>query len=126
MAMTGIEKLDIRRERLGMSRAALARKSGVSIAAVHRILSGKEDSPSVATLDALASVLGLAIEVVEVADAEELREQQAKRKAERITSMVQGTMALEAQAVARKNLDRITKRNIHRLLAGPDRKLWDE
>ena len=124
--MTDIVKLDLRRKLLGMSRATLARRSGVSIAAVHRILSGQEDSPSVATVEALASELGLAMRLVETAEPDELRQQQAQLKAKQITCMVQGTMALEAQAVDRKNLDRITERNVHRLLAGSDRKLWDE
>jgi transcriptional regulator with XRE-family HTH domain len=109
-----------------MSRAALARRAKVSIPTVHRILTGKEDSPSVSTVEAIASALGMKVQIVETIDAEQLRERQAVQRAARLVGMVQGTMGLESQAIDKKSLESLTKRNVNRLLAGPGRRLWDE
>jgi transcriptional regulator with XRE-family HTH domain len=124
--MAILQKLDARRRRLGMSRAALARRAGVSLPTVHRVLTGKEDAPSVTTLNAIAAALGMEVQIVEVADVDELREEQAKRKARRLTEQIQGTMGLESQGVGSKQLDRMTKQTVHELLAGSGRRLWDD
>ena len=121
-----LRKLDLRRRRLGMSRPVLARRAGVSLPTVHRILSGRETSPSVSTVQAIASALGMTVQIVETIDADELREEQAQRKAAKLSAMVQGTMGLEGQAVDAATLERLTNRNVHRLLAGSGRKLWEE
>src|SRR3954468_10379701 len=94
--MTDLMKLDMRRRQLGMSRASLARRAKVSVPTVHRILTGKETGPSVATIEALASALGLVIKIVEAVDAEELRQRQAHMKASRLVGMVQATLGLES------------------------------
>jgi transcriptional regulator with XRE-family HTH domain len=109
-----------------MSRVALARRAKVSVPTVHRILSGKEESPSVSTIEAIASALGMAVQIIETIDADELRERQAMKRAARLTGMVQGTMGLESQALDQKAMDSMTRRNVNRLLAGPGRRLWDE
>src|SRR3954451_3766572 len=124
--MTDLMKLDMRRRQLGMSRATLARRAKVSVPTVHRILTGKETSPSVSTIEALACALGMAIQIVELIDADDLRERQAKRRASRLVGMVQGTMGLESQAVDEKAIESLTKRNANRLLAGSGRRLWEE
>ena len=109
-----------------MSRASLARRAKVSLPTIHRILTGKEAGPSVSTIEAIASALGMAVQIVETIDAEELRERQAKQRAARLVGMVQGTMGLESQAVDPKAIETLTKRNVNRLLAGSGRRLWDE
>lgn len=124
--MTDLRKLDLRRRQVGMSRATLARRAKVSVPTVHRILTGKEPAPSVATIEALADALGMAVQIVETIDAEEFRERQAKLRATQLVGMVQGTMALESQAIDRKTIESLTKRNATRLLAGSSRRLWDE
>lgn len=124
--MTDLGKLDLRRRRLGMSRATLARRAHISVPTVHRILTGKENAPSVSTLEALATALGMTVQIVETIDADDLREQQARRKAKRLVGMLQGTMALESQGVDEATFESLTKRNASRLLAGSGRRLWDE
>jgi len=109
-----------------MSRAVLARRAKISVPTVHRILTGKEDSPSVQTLEALASALGMSVQFVETVDAETLREQQAQQRAAHMVGMVQGTMGLEAQAIGSQEIELLQRRNAHRLLAGSNRRLWDE
>jgi transcriptional regulator with XRE-family HTH domain len=124
--MVEIQKLDMRRKQLGMSRATLARRAKISVPTVHRVLTGKEDAPSVSTIEALASALGMSVQIVETIGAEELRERQARERAKRLVGMVQGTMGLESQAIDKKTIEDLTRRNAHRLLAGPNRRLWDE
>jgi transcriptional regulator with XRE-family HTH domain len=124
--MADLRKLDVRRRRLGMSRAVLARRAKISIPTVNRILTGKENSPSMQTLEALTAALGMSVQIVETVDAETLREQQAQDRAARMVGMVQGTMGLESQAIGPQEVEVLTRRNAHRLLAGSNRRLWDE
>lgn len=124
--MIDLRKLDLRRRQLGMSRATLARRAKVSLPTVHRVLTGKEQAPSLATVEAIAIALGMAVQLVETIDADDLRQRQADLRAARLVGMVQGTMGLEAQGVDQKTLDSLKKRNAIRLLAGSGRRLWDE
>lgn len=124
--MLDFRKLDLRRRKLGMSRAALARRAKVSVPAVHRILGGKERAPSMATIEALAAAVGLEISFSEVADVEDLREQQAEKIATKVAGAVQGTMGLESQGVDPATVKTLIKRNMHQLLSGSNRRLWDE
>ncbi|WP_425616190.1 helix-turn-helix domain-containing protein [Anatilimnocola sp. NA78] len=124
--MIELSKLDLRRRQLGMSRATLARRAGISVPTVHRILTGKETSPSVATVEALAAALGMGVQIIEIVNAEDFREQQARQRAAHLVGMVQATMGLESQAVDRATIETLQRRNAHRLLAGSGRRLWDE
>lgn len=124
--MLDLRKLDLRRRQLGMSRDRLARQAKVSVPTVHRILTGKERSPSIKTVEALASALGLRLEFSEVHDVDALREEQANRRAAELVGMVQGTMGLEAQAVDAATIESLKKRRALRLLAGSNRRLWSE
>jgi len=119
-------ELDLRRRELGMAMGNLAKKSGLSLRTVARILSGDHAHASWANVTALADALGVTVELRPVANPEDLREQQAQRKAERLVKMVQGTSALEAQAVDKDQIERMKRRTVHELLAGSDRKLWAE
>ncbi len=119
-------ELDLRRRELGMSHAVLAQKARLSLPTVQRILSGHQTNASWANVLTLAEALGMTIDVRSVANAEDLREQQARRKAEHLVKMVQGTSGLEGQALDQQKFDQMLRRTVHELLAGPDRKLWSE
>ncbi len=54
------------------------------------------------------------------------RREQAKTKAMRLARLVQGTMALEVQAVGTDVLEEMTEQSVHALLAGSGRRLWGE
>src|SRR5262245_22417635 len=109
--MADLLKLDVRRRQLGMSRAVLARRAKVSVPTVQRILTGKEDSPSVQTIEALAAALGMSVQLVETVDTQTLREQQAHQRATKMVGLVQGTMGLEAQALNPREVELLTRRN---------------
>jgi hypothetical protein len=54
------------------------------------------------------------------------REQRAREKAEGLMALLQGTSALEDQALDSKTLNRMKRQTIHELLAGSPSKLWSD
>jgi transcriptional regulator with XRE-family HTH domain len=119
-----LNRLDDRRQALGLSVHDLATRSGLSMMTVNRILSGNHPNASWANVLAIARALGLDVEFNPSADVEELREQQAARKADELTRMIQGTSALEAQALDPTQLDQMRRRIARELLTGSNRMLW--
>ncbi|MFZ4431534.1 MAG: helix-turn-helix domain-containing protein [Phycisphaerales bacterium] len=120
-----VGRLKHRREALGMSHATVAARSGVSEPTVKRILGGQLAEASFANVVAIAEALGMTVGLGET-DAEELCRQQARRKAEQIARLVQGTSALESQAVDQTAYERLVERSFHELMAGSRRRLWAE
>ena len=120
------EKLEYRRRELGLSQSALSERSGVSLPTVQRILSGHSPAASFDNTLAIAQVLGMQIDVVPALNAREVLEQQARKKAERLVRMVQGTSALEGQGVSARHIGQMIKKTVQELLAGSRRRLWAE
>lgn len=115
-----------------MSKADLARRAGVSVPTVQRLLSGGEKRALTDVVAAIAAALGVevrlsdALYVHESTEVSAFRRKQAERKARWLARLVQGTMALEAEAVDSDVLQEIEEQNVHALLAGPNRRLWGE
>src|SRR6476659_2286572 len=97
--------LDQRRRWLGMNYAVIAKRSGVSMPTVVRILSGKHPQAIFANVYAIANALGLSLDLREEIRGDELLERQARQKARRVTAMLQGTSGLEGQALGKAALD---------------------
>ena len=127
-----LERLDRRRIRLGMPKSHAARRAGLSIATVNRLLSAKEKRPGIDSVSALARVLGLEVilgsqqRIRAVESAVSFRERQARAKAKRLVGIVQGSMALEAEGVSADVLSEMERETVHELLAGPARRLWGD
>jgi len=125
-------QLESRRARLGMSKADLARRAEVSLPTVRRLLAGREKRARTDIVAAIAAALGVEVRlsdsshVYESSDVSAFRRDQARAKAKRLARLVQGTMALEAEAVGADVLDEMEERNVHALLAGSGRRLWGE
>lgn len=119
-----IIELENRRKLLGMTKSTLAERAGVSLPTLNRTLSDSERSPTLPTIIAIAAALGLELKLEAAQEPDDFRHAQAKAKATRIVQMVQGTMALEAQAVDQKTIDRLIDQTVHELLAGSPRRLW--
>ena len=125
-------QLESRRDRLGMSKADLSRRAGVSLPTIHRLLSGRDRRARSDTLSAVAAALGVEVRlsdspyVHESSEVSAFREEQARAKAMRLAKLVQGTMALEAEAVGTDVLKEMEEHNVHALLAGPGRRLWGD
>lgn len=123
-------RLDSRRIRLRMSKADLARRAGVSLPTVQRLLRSQEGDARLETIAALAAALGVEVRLSDSPEVHEsigvtaFRAQQARKKARRLVELVQGTMALEAEAVDASVLEQMEETNFHALLAGPPRRLW--
>jgi len=107
-----------------MSRPILADRSGVSLRTVNRILTGSSDSVAMANVCAVADVLGMELTVGPRERPLTTLEREARKKAEQIVKMVQGTSALEAQAVDNATIDEMIQQAVHELMAGSRRRLW--
>jgi transcriptional regulator with XRE-family HTH domain len=121
------KELDNIRRQLGMSCAAVARRAGVSLITVHRVMSGGHEAASLSTLRAIANALGVDVAIAMPASMdspEALRQQQAWTKAEQLVKMAQATAGLESQGVSEPALRDAVRRTAAELLAGPKRKLW--
>lgn len=121
-----LSELDERRRRLGMSRAVLAKRSGVSQPTVTRILTGREPNPRWRSLLAIVEALGVSLVISQATPVDECRKQRARDKARRLVGMVQGTMGLESQALDQESLHLMIDRVYHQLLAGSPRNLWED
>ncbi len=130
MVGNSLKNLESRRRGLRISRAALAERTGLSVPTLNRILDG-EGNPTLETLVALSSALGVEfritnqiVEFKELCSAREFRKSVAEQKALRLVKLVQGTSALESQAVDKAEENEMVERTVHDLLAGPSRRLW--
>lgn len=118
------ERLEHRRQELGISQAVLAERSGVSLPTVHRVLTGKSAATSFEHVLAIARALGMEPQPVTRVRPAALLRQQALRKAKELIGHVQGTSALESQGLSRPQITRMIRRTAQELLAGSRRRLW--
>ncbi|NBX33499.1 MAG: hypothetical protein EBR07_12365, partial [Planctomycetes bacterium] len=114
---TTLLQLVSRRESIGMPIAILSARSGVKEPTVKRILGGRAAQASFAHVAAVAEALGTPIGFAAV-DPDQFRRAQARAKAEQIARMVQGTSALEGQAVDGVDYQRLIERTTNDLLRG--------
>jgi transcriptional regulator with XRE-family HTH domain len=121
-----LKSLDERRRELGLSYELLSKRCGVSRPTLQRILSGRHDAASFANIVAIAESLGLALRFDSRVDIPDLKREQAERKAKKLVALVQGTSALEGQAVDQKQVKSMVEQTTHELLAGSKRRLWSE
>ena len=117
------ERLQTRRKMLGIGFQSLASRSGVSIPTVKRLFGGQIAAASFGNIAAIAEALGLSFELGE-SSVDALCRQQARKKAMQVARLVQGTSALESQAVGKDTYKRIVEKSFREILAGPKRKLW--
>jgi hypothetical protein len=103
----------------------LARRSGVSLPTVNRIFSAEHDRVTFAHVLAIARVLGMELTPVVTDKSDDLRRKQARHKARRLVGLVQGTSALEGQAVDQQDVESMVDRTTEKLLRS-NRKLWSE
>jgi transcriptional regulator with XRE-family HTH domain len=132
---TRFDDLDSRRQEAGISYAALAKLSGVSHPALQRLLTGKVEGPTLTSIAAVARVLGMgavrflddgSVKFDPTLSTQDLRERQARKKAERLVGMIQGASALEGQAVSPADIHAMYEHMYNKLLAGSNLHLWSE
>jgi transcriptional regulator with XRE-family HTH domain len=108
-----------------MSLSTLAGRSGISLPTVNRILSGRHANPAFAHVAAIADTLGIELTAVAKDNSEQRRRKQARTKARQLVGLVQGSSALEGQAVEQKDLESMIAQTTEKLLRSK-RKLWAE
>lgn len=118
-------RLDARRRELGLTFHALSVRTRVSVPTLKRMLGKGIESATFANVDAVARELGAPI-VMQESDTGEILRARAAELAERTARLVQGTSALEAQAVDPAEYRRLVERTYHQLLAGSRRQLWSD
>ena len=74
----------------------------------------------------IADALNIELRPKEVGSAHLVRKRQAMKKAANLASMVQGTSALESQAIPKNDLRDIKAEMAARLSTGSSRQLWAE
>ena len=121
-----INRLAGKRQELGMSDTYIAHKAGLSQPTVNRILSGRHSSARLDHIIAIAEVLGMKCQMLDTKDAESMRYERARHVARKLAETTQATMALEGQGLKWKNIKDIMGREISKLLAGSNKKLWSD
>ena len=117
--------LNTRRRAMKIPLEAIIQRSEVSRSSVMRILRGKVDRICYGQFQKVADVLGVPFGAAPV-DPEELRNREARKKAQLLRKLTQGTMGLEAQALPEEVLRELEEQTVAKLLAGSGRKLWSE
>ena len=122
--MNFTEKLDKRRQELGMTFEALSKRSGVPVSTLKAIFKKGVEHATFANVAAIADALGVDIAFQNDVESYELLHQQAVKKARELVGMVQATAGLESQAVAQSQIEKMIQQLVHKLMAGSRRKLW--
>jgi transcriptional regulator with XRE-family HTH domain len=118
-----ITALNHRRLDLGLSCLAVAKRAGLSLRTVQRVLSGKEDDAGLRTVSAIARALETTLTLAHD-DLNAVLRRQAEKKAVKVLALVQGTSALEGQAIDQDAAVAMKERTVRDLLRGSPRKLW--
>ena len=118
-----IDKIEIRKKELGISIENLAKLSHSGVRTVNRLFAGEDVKLS--TVEKITNILGLDFAGNETVSLKELEKKRAKQKAIFMTSLVQGTSALELQGLGKSTLDKMIHRFEKEFLTGSYRdRLW--
>ena len=118
------EKLDKRRQELGMTFEALSKRSEVPDSTLKAIFQKGVEHATFANVAAVADALGVDIEFANEVDSHEMLHQQAVKKARELVGMVQGSSGLESQAVGQVHIEKMVSQLVQELMAGSRQKLW--
>jgi transcriptional regulator with XRE-family HTH domain len=121
-----LNSLAARRKELRMSLQVVAKRSGLGLRTVQRVLSEREPNAKLDTVLRIADALNIELRPKEAGSAHLVRKRQAMKKAANLVSMVQGTSALESQAIPKNDLRDIKAEMAARLSTGSSRQLWAE
>lgn len=123
IAVSLLSQLERRRKELGMTKESLSEHTGLGSRTVQRVLSGQDAGATLGTILAIADALKVRLET-KSAPAHRVKREQAMKKAAQLATMVQGTSALEAQAIPKKALQEIRQEIAASLISGSGRQLW--
>ena len=119
-----IPYLDKRSKQLGISQSRLAELVGVSLSTIQRFFAGHAANISFETVRKIAEILGVRLDIYEEKPARQLLQEKAHEKAHRLTTIVQGTSALEAQGLTASSSAAVEQKLYYDLLSGSKSKIW--
>ena len=108
--------LNEQRRMLQMPLSVLSTRAGTSVSTVMRVLAGHEVA-SFTTVARIADTLGVELRYTRPRGVATIRRAEARAAAKRIVGAVQGTSALEGQAVSRERLKLMEQETEAELLA---------
>ena len=114
-----------RRRELGMTLDDVVRRSGISVSTVKRLFTGEHDV-GISAVVAIADALGMDLSARRRIPSDRMRQKQARKKAERLVSMVQATSAMESQGVGEQSLRLMVQQTAAALLQASRSTLWAE
>jgi transcriptional regulator with XRE-family HTH domain len=124
IALKIVRQLDTQRRELRMTKHALSQRTGLGSRTVQRVLSGRDTGKTtLETILLIAAALEVRLEP-KTGSAYRARRKEAMRKASKLAAMVQGTSALEAQAISDGALREIRHEIADKLVSGSGRELW--
>lgn len=115
------------RKQLGMSQRVLAKRSGIPQATISRIEQGQENV-ELSTLCRLLHSMSCDLVIAPLlrGSIETIRQEQAKKIAQRQVQYLTGTMNLEQQEPDPKFIESLMKQEIEKLLQGASSQLWED
>ena len=115
------------RTQLGMSQATLAKRSGVPQPTISRIEHGQENF-ELSTLRKILRAMSFDLILAPVSEGSinSIREDQAKKNAQKRVQYLSGTMNLEQQHPDPKFIESLLKQEMERLFHGSGKQLWEE
>ena len=119
-----INKLNLRREHLGISQKRLSEMTGIPLSVIHKLFSGRKANISNEMFSKITRTLGLSLSLEETTDKRSLLEKQAHKKASILASMIQGTSALEGHGLTAKCYAEIEGWLFRELMTGSKWRLW--
>ena len=117
-------ELERRRHELGLSYQQLETRTGVSARTIQRLLGGRSTNARIATLVAIADVLGAQVGLVRKRTVNAILEDQARTMAGKLTRTSQASAAIEGLAAEPATLKKVKRDIRRRLLSGPRARLW--
>ena len=118
-----VNQLKSQKKYLGMTYETISERSGVSVASVKRIVSGQLSSAQFEHVLSVAETLGVHFKP-EMENAEIMKREQAREKAEELVALTRGNSALEGQSISDSAFQRMIEKTVNDLLAGPHKALW--
>ncbi len=119
-----ITELNLQKDRLGISYRAISKRTDISEATLQRIFSGNHKTTHFAHMLLIADVLGVDIMARIARSAEDIRKEQAEKKADYLIRLIKGNSALEGQGSSPKAYRRMKDKTVNELLSGSKRLLW--
>ena len=118
-----LASLDERRRALGMSMPVLARRTGLCLSTLYRVLRGRKNA-GLEAVTAIADALGIRVSLTHPRQETAMRKEQAQRKARVLVGTALGSASIEHPIGAEKVVRQIARAVEGNLLSSSNLALW--